>query len=440
MRLKPSEARDGLRHYQLTQTVAGDHCLIEPSSCVRSAGRYRTIDGTCNNPAHPLWGRSLTPFARLLAPAYADGLNQPRVAGSGRPLPSARQLSSRLAKDVDMPDRHLSLMFMHWGQFVAHDITLGVSTRLDTDDGPGLVCCPAANGNRQPSRSERPGKRSRSKRQAGNVLPDAEGKLKGEDQLADDSDGNPLQRSAVRRLNAQSNQHPACAAIDIPTNDPFYAQFNRTCMNFVRNAASPTYGCVLGAREQANQVTHFIDASHIYGSTESRARLVRSFKRGELKYMTINDQMFMPADTRNLSIACAIPADSRLQCFLGGDVRANQQAGLTVLQTVFLRHHNRLVGQLSRINPHWDDSILYEEARRLVSAQMQHITYNEYLPLIFPRSLMAQFDLLPKPNGFSLAYDMNLEPNILNEFAAAAYRFHSMVQVINSDFNYFYDP
>jgi peroxidase len=270
MRLKGSEARDGLRHYFLTHTPVGNHCLVEPRSCAKSAGRYRTLDGTCNNPVHPLWGRSLTPYARLLPPMYADGLNQPRVATSGRPLPSARRLSSRLAKDLDIPDRRLSLMFMHWGQFVAHDITLGVSTRLDTDDGQGLTCCPAAQANRNRLRQKR------APNTGHNTVADAAGKLKGEDQLTDEND--PLQRTGIRRLSTQ--QHPACTPIDIPANDPFYSEFNRTCMNFVRNAASPTYGCVLGPREQANQVTHFIDASHIYGSTASRARLVRSKQKG----------------------------------------------------------------------------------------------------------------------------------------------------------------
>lgn len=150
---------------------------------------------------------------------------------------------------------------------------------------------------------------------------------------------------------------------------------------------------------------------------------------GELKYMLINNRMFMPADTRNLSIACAIPGDSQFKCFLSGDVRANQQAGLSVLQTIFLREHNRLANILSKMNPHWNDNVIYEEARRIVSAQIQHITYNEYLPSVFPRSVMARFDLLLKPDGYSLSYDMSLDPSILNEFAGAAYRFHSMVQV-----------
>lgn len=34
---------------------------------------YRTISGSCNNPYHPLWGSSMTPYLRLAEGAYSDG-------------------------------------------------------------------------------------------------------------------------------------------------------------------------------------------------------------------------------------------------------------------------------------------------------------------------------------------------------------------------------
>ena len=40
--------------------------------------RFRTFDGTCNNREYPWWGKSESPFKRVLASAYNDGLNEPR--------------------------------------------------------------------------------------------------------------------------------------------------------------------------------------------------------------------------------------------------------------------------------------------------------------------------------------------------------------------------
>ena len=43
-----------------------------------------------------------------------------------------------------------------------------------------------------------------------------------------------------------------------------------------------------------------------------------------------------------------------------GDARVNQQMMLVALHTVFMREHNRVALELSKINPQWDDERLFQ--------------------------------------------------------------------------------
>ena len=76
------------------------------------------------------------------------------------------------------------------------------------------------------------------------------------------------------------------------------------------------------------------------------------------------------------------PAAAR--CFDAGDARLNQHATLTTLHTIWLREHNRVANEMRRLYPgdNITDDFLYHEARRIVIAELQHITYTEYLPTI----------------------------------------------------------
>ncbi|KAH7636467.1 peroxinectin-like protein 6 [Dermatophagoides farinae] len=337
---------------------------------------YRTIDGSCNNLRNPSWGQSMTQFNRLLPPEYSDGISEFRVSVNGQPLPPPRIISLEIFEKSDEDDADFSnrwnVMFMQWGQFVDHDISLAASTRAS--NGQGLLCC--------------------------------------------------------NRTNAQGPlMHPACRPIFLPEEDPFYSRFDRHCSNFVRSAVGPKNSCNLGYREQTNVVTSFLDASMVYGNDLNRSRLVRSFRDGLLKTEQINGNEWLPFDTMNNSLACAVrKRHGNNRCVFAGDVRVNQQFGITLLQLMFLREHNRLAKLLAKLNPYWDDEIIYQEARKIVSAEIQHITYNEFLPDALGRNVIRHYGLSLQPNGHSLEYDPNLNPSILNEFGTAAYRWHTLVQ------------
>ncbi len=345
-------------------------CPIRPSCNFNS--RYRTIDGTCNHfQGRETWGAAKTPVERLLPPAYEDGIWEPRQHSvAGGKLREARTISRVLFPDIDRPHPYLNLLVMQFGQFMTHDCSLSGS--ITFPDGRRVKCC-----------------------------------------SPDGTQAIPPQKS-----------HFACMPIHIDPEDDFYKQFNQRCMNFVRLAITPDHNCQMGYAKTLSKVTHYIDGSTIYGSDDKSMQNVRSFKNGRLRMFIDFDRELLP-----LNHHAEDCVSHGFACFLAGDVRVNEHITLVAVQLLFAREHNRIADQLHQINPHWDDEMLFQEARRIVIAEIQHITYNEWLPLVIGHETMMRFSLYSQPSGYGQEYDDEINPSMTNEFTGAAFRFgHSTVQ------------
>jgi hypothetical protein len=172
----------------------------------------------------------------------------------------------------------------------------------------------------------------------------------------------------------------------------------------------------LNRREVINAVTSYIDASLVYGSDPERAAELRTYAGGKLK--TSAGGRLLPMNAAGLENADPFHLGDRL--FLAGDVRANEQSNLTAVHTLFVREHNRLADRIHHKYPELSDEEIYQVARRLVGAEMQVITYEEYLPAVLG------FDHAPDPSAAS--YDPAVNAAVTNSFAHAVFRFgHSQI-------------
>lgn len=145
---------------------------------------------------------------------------------TGAPLTNPRTISRTLIKDADRPHPSLNLLFMQFGQFLTHDVSLSSSIKTSalfpfsqinsyqkvlhfiltlyhffnrsSGDGASIRCCT--------------------------------------------KDG--------RRILPRDTLHFACLPIFIEPDDEFYSQFDQGCMNFVRSALAPDGKCQLSYGKQ----------------------------------------------------------------------------------------------------------------------------------------------------------------------------------------------
>lgn len=329
----------------------------------------RSIDGSGNHLGAADLGKALTPFKRDASVEYGDGAGAP----SGDRRPGARFVSNgAMEQSVDRPNAMgVSDLFWQWGQFLDHDIT-ETPEALPSEDFP----------------------------------------------------------------------------IGVPTGDLWFDPRGTGTQEL---PFSRSFHVVVDSRrEQINAITSWIDGSQVYGSDDERAEALRTMDgTGRLK---VSEGDLLPFNVDGLHNA---PSDQLANFFLAGDVRANEQIGLISMHVLFVREHNYWAAWIAQEDADGirrrrardggggrgnggrgggrglsrDDFLdrrmsaltgdeIYELARAMVSAEIQRVTYEEWLPLLLGAGALPSDSV----------YRPELNGSISNEFATAAFRFgHTML-------------
>ena len=218
------------------------------------------------------------------------------------------------------------------------------------------------------------------------------------------------------------NDHDEPLAITIPEDDEVFIPGGVPIFMFRSLALEGTGTSLDNVRTYRNDLTAYIDASAVYGSSVSRANWLRSYEDGKLKvsqgdllpWNTITGEFNDATDPRAPFMDDAVGIGPKH--FIAGDVRANENPLLATIHTLFVREHNRLATEIAAENPDFNDEEIYQAARRKVGAYLQSIVYNEWLPAM---------GVNVAPYG---GYREEVNAQISNVFSAAAFRMgHTLI-------------
>jgi prostaglandin-endoperoxide synthase 2 len=181
-----------------------------------------------------------------------------------------------------------------------------------------------------------------------------------------------------------------------------------------------------------NDATHEIDLLPIYGVRPSWTEQLRAHQGGRLKSQRIGGAEFPPSlcdggETRpefsEIQVVRPeqIPPERRDELFAAGSDTMNSQIGFTLMNTLFLREHNRIAGALAHEYPGWDDERLFQTARNILIVVLIKLVIEEYINHIAPYHFKLVAD--PKPFKNEPWYRTNwmaIEFNLL-------YRWHGLI-------------
>jgi Animal haem peroxidase len=165
--------------------------------------------------------------------------------------------------------------------------------------------------------------------------------------------------------------------VELLEGDPARERYGKTELAIGRTQRDPTRG---PQREPActssiNEITHWWDASQIYGSDQAAQNRLRSFDMGK---MELGDDGLLPVE----------PGPKPGTGVEDAGFRRNWWIGLTMLHTLFVREHNAICDMLYDAYPAWDDDRLFNVARLINAGVMAKIHSVEWTPAILPNQTL----------------------------------------------------
>ena len=193
-----------------------------------------------------------------------------------------------------------------------------------------------------------------------------------------------------------------------------------------------------------NTSTQEIDLCQIYGLGPEQTRMLRSMEGGRLRSQLIGGEeypeflfarrrpgqpvAFKPEfhglhDERFVidTILGGAPDERLDSVFAVGLEHGNSTIGNTLLNTLFLREHNRVAGALASEHPRWDDERLFETTRMVMTVLLLTIGVEEYIRHIGP------FDFALEAVPFIADRELWNRQNWIAVEFNLLYRWHSLV-------------
>lgn len=143
--------------------------------------------------------------------------------------------------------------------------------------------------------------------------------------------------------------------------DPYYDPNWAGILSISRSVPFPGTGNGTdNPKQMINTETHWLDGSIIYGQNDDPSGWLWDPATGYLALMEDSNNGFLKV----------------------GDIRTNFVPGTRYLIELFQRVHNSYVDQFRRNMTGASSEILFQEARRMVIAHIQSITFRDYLPAL----------------------------------------------------------
>src|SRR5215213_912186 len=146
--------------------------------------------------------------------------------------------------------------------------------------------------------------------------------------------------------------------------------------------------------EPINRVSSWVDGSQVYGSS---ATVANGLKAADGMHLAVSEGNHQPLVNGNPVF---------------GDVRGAENDYLRSVQEVFTREHNFQVDKLLAADPSIAPELAYQTAKAIVDAEVQDITYHEYLPHLLGNGTIKAYQ----------GYNPAVDASITTEFAGAAFR------------------